>query len=313
MSYKFKLLLGLCLNYLLVNGNIFAQLHIPFIKPLTDSSITFKALTIIPIKFINQAPVNTTIIDVETAIRLGKLQVNEYYFNGDGNIKLLQVSNKSGSTVCIPAGTVLQGGKQDRMVAQTQLIPPKTKDVFVDVFCVEKGRWSNKVKNFSYGGMADFRLKKWMDSTGSQFHIWREIENRLPNENVLQTTWPYTKWLFAFNKEQNEYVQFFQQYLATTDSSFAGFIAIADSTIIGCHLFANKQLMAACFKPIITSWVHYLQYANLLQTQPFIKKDILYGYIDKVMGSDSKQKLYLKYHGKAYYDANKLIHIVAFE
>ncbi|MFY8003673.1 MAG: ARPP-1 family domain-containing protein [Chitinophagaceae bacterium] len=296
-----------------ISDNIFAQLHIPFIKPITDSSISYKALTIIPIKFINQAEPTATIIDVETAIRLGKLQVNEYYFNGDGNIKLLQVSNKSGSIVCIPAGTVLQGGKQDRMVAQTQLIPPKTKDVFIDVFCVEKGRWSNKSKNFSYGGMADFRLKKWMDSTGSQFHIWREIENRLPNENLLQTTWPYTKWLFAFNKEQNEYVQFFQQYLAKTDSSFAGFIAVADTTIIGCHLFANKPLMAACFKPIIISWVHYLQYANLLKTEPFVKKDELDNYIDKVMGSYQKQKLYLKNHGKAYYDGSKLIHIVAFE
>ena len=41
-----------------------------------------------------------------------------------------------------PPGEILVGGQQDRTLADELIVPPKTKQMPLDVFCVEHGRWT---------------------------------------------------------------------------------------------------------------------------------------------------------------------------
>ena len=43
-------------------------------------------------------------------------------------------------------GEILMGGKQDRTLAQEVIVPPKTERMPISVFCVEHGRWSQRVQ-----------------------------------------------------------------------------------------------------------------------------------------------------------------------
>jgi len=60
-----------------------------------------------------------------------------------GEVNTLQIENTSRDTVMILSGEVVQGGKQDRMVAQDVILYPKSKKDLA-VYCVEHGRWTPK-------------------------------------------------------------------------------------------------------------------------------------------------------------------------
>jgi hypothetical protein len=55
---------------------------------------------------------------------------------------------------------MVAGGKQDRAFAETTIIPPNDDENFVPVFCVEKGRWENRLRNFRYAGPGKFIFAK---------------------------------------------------------------------------------------------------------------------------------------------------------
>ena len=62
-------------------------------------------------------------------------------FEDSGAVNSLTVQNKSQDTVFIMSGDVVQGGRQDRVIAMDMVVPPRT-ITDIPVFCVEQNRWS---------------------------------------------------------------------------------------------------------------------------------------------------------------------------
>ena len=54
------------------------------------------------------------------------------------------VLNTSNKPLYLMPGEVIYGGQQDRTIAKETIIPPGKKAVYLDVFCVEQGRWANR-------------------------------------------------------------------------------------------------------------------------------------------------------------------------
>ena len=50
----------------------------------------------------------------------------------------------------LQAGDLLFGGKQDRVVAVSTLVPPRSGPISIDVFCVEKDRWAMSLSGKSF-------------------------------------------------------------------------------------------------------------------------------------------------------------------
>lgn len=59
-----------------------------------------------------------------------------------GNVNELQVENTGDEAVFIQSGDIVKGGKQDRVLSVSLLIPPHSGPVALPSFCVEAGRWS---------------------------------------------------------------------------------------------------------------------------------------------------------------------------
>jgi hypothetical protein len=60
-----------------------------------------------------------------------------------GDVNELQVENKSKDrTLFIQAGDIVKGGRQDRVLSLSFVLPPKSGEVPIAAFCVEHGRWS---------------------------------------------------------------------------------------------------------------------------------------------------------------------------
>jgi hypothetical protein len=61
-----------------------------------------------------------------------------------GQVNRLVVSNRSDRPLYLMPGEIIVGGKQDRTLAQELIVPAGARDILVNVFCVEHGRWAGR-------------------------------------------------------------------------------------------------------------------------------------------------------------------------
>jgi hypothetical protein len=59
-----------------------------------------------------------------------------------GRVNELQIENSGSEPVFIQTGDIVKGGKQDRVLTVSLLLPPHSGRVPIASFCVEQGRWS---------------------------------------------------------------------------------------------------------------------------------------------------------------------------
>jgi hypothetical protein len=67
-----------------------------------------------------------------------------------GNVNALQIENLSDQSIFVQAGDIVKGGRQDRTLAVSLLLPPKSGRVPIASFCVESGRWSARGQENSH-------------------------------------------------------------------------------------------------------------------------------------------------------------------
>jgi hypothetical protein len=61
-----------------------------------------------------------------------------------GSVSELQIENTGDKPVFIQFGDIVKGGRQDRVLTTSLLIPPKSGKVAIGAYCVEQGRWSKR-------------------------------------------------------------------------------------------------------------------------------------------------------------------------
>ncbi len=66
--------------------------------------------------------------------------------NETGSVNQLSIDNTSDDYVFIHSGDIVKGGKQDRTISYDVIIPPNSKNVPLESFCVEQGRWEQRAE-----------------------------------------------------------------------------------------------------------------------------------------------------------------------
>ena len=84
----------------------------------------------------NEKPVPLTLGE---AMEQGLVKVIE-----TGDVEELIIRNLSELEVFIQSGDIVKGGKQDRVLTVSMIVPPYSDDIPVGAFCVEQGRWSGR-------------------------------------------------------------------------------------------------------------------------------------------------------------------------
>src|SRR6202171_5550442 len=145
-------------------------------------------------------------LTLEEALARGKVQVDE-----TSRVNELSLENLGDDEVFIQAGDIVKGGKQDRVIGVSLLVPAKSGKIPISSFCVEQGRWtargvedasrfasagssvpSRRAKMAIYAApspasgadLPDFRR---MDNTSTrQSEVWRDVAatQRKLEENV---------------------------------------------------------------------------------------------------------------------------------
>ena len=74
---------------------------------------------------------------LQEALARGDVEVFE-----TGNVRELEIENKGDEPVFVQFGDLVKGGKQDRVLTVSLVLPPKSGRVPIGSYCVEQGRWS---------------------------------------------------------------------------------------------------------------------------------------------------------------------------
>jgi hypothetical protein len=92
-------------------------------------------------------------LTLEEAMAKGVVKVRE-----TGNVNQLEIENLGKEEVFVQSGDIVKGGKQDRTLMVSLLLPSQSGSIPIASFCVEQGRWSARgredVKSFSTASAA---------------------------------------------------------------------------------------------------------------------------------------------------------------
>lgn len=90
-------------------------------------------------------------ITLEEGMNAGLVTITE---SASAQVRRLLVTNKSERPLFLVAGELIRGGKQDRTLQMSMVIPPKTTEAPLPSFCVEASRWTGGGKFAGQGAIA---------------------------------------------------------------------------------------------------------------------------------------------------------------
>ncbi len=281
-----------------------------------DSGWTYQNLQLIPVKFRGAAAggllelmLPKQFITLPQGMQSGKVKVKEFVTKGDADVHILSIRNNSNKALLIHSGELIAGGKQDRMIGETKIIPAGKEEQFATVYCVEEGRWDVKAKPFSHGGSADMELRKTMDITQRQVDIWKQIQQQFRTQNIKSSTSPYLQLDRELLKADSAYTSFFNRKMAETDSSFAGFLAITGDKILGTELFVTPSLFNNAWESMLAM---FIRTAITRGDKPQVTKQAQQVFMDALLETEISQRKTLLTMGKAYKYNNQIIGFIAY-
>ncbi len=134
---------------------------------------------------------------LDTAIAAGLLEVQE-----TGTVSQLTAVNRSERRVLMLEGDIVQGGRQNRVI-NTTLVVPSHATVAVPTSCVERGRWAGEEKSFSVSGFMvsplvksslkrsvseTVRMTQGRAHTSDQSAVWDHTRTSLVDSRAMNRT-----------------------------------------------------------------------------------------------------------------------------
>lgn len=98
-----------------------------------------------------------------------------------GNVNELKITNAGKSKVFLQPGDIVKGGRQDRVLQHDTMLLPNSKDVSLDAFCVEAGRWQGRGNESSVqfssskNSLVTKEQRLAVKVAGSQSAVWSSV------------------------------------------------------------------------------------------------------------------------------------------
>lgn len=178
---KSQRIVGACAVLFIILGTIgHAAAQSPAYR--ISAPYAYKNLTIFLIHGKNESS-KTNILTLQEAMERKVLRVYE-----TSDVNELAVENISKQfDVFIQSGDIVKGGKQDRVLAISIIIPARSGRVLIEAFCVESGRWEKR-KNEDAGQFSTSNdrivsreLKLAANGARSQQEVWAKVAEAQTN------------------------------------------------------------------------------------------------------------------------------------
>lgn len=251
------------------------------------------------------SPFDNEILDPEI-VRLSQLEAQT---------NRLFITNLSNDTIYLMAGEVLQGGRQDRVIAQNMLLPPQSRNVCLPVFCVEKGRWDyHQDKNpcfTDYVCFADAQLRKTVLLHADQDAIWQVVNKTTPAQNAQNTTQTYAALNnnAAFTQLMDAYMGYLQPILQG-NPHIVGVLAVSGNKISGADIFVTHRQFTNCLPNLLRSYAaNAVLYGG---TPQLVYKDVM-AYLKQFITETGINRQALVNKGNVFEVNGQIIHLTLYE
>ncbi|MFB3920512.1 MAG: ARPP-1 family domain-containing protein [Terriglobia bacterium] len=207
-------------------------------------------------------------VTLDEALLQNILEVTEV--SSGGTVPALKVTNKSEHMVFLMAGEELVGGKQNRVLNASMLVPAKG-DMPIPVTCVESGRWGYKSSRFASGASSSHHNLRAMMSrqvTGSyrasgapqadQGAVWGEIARKMTSTGTHSSS-------SALHDFYENYAKNFEQVLGALPAREGcnGAVFAIHGKIAGADLFDKPVTLMKLWTKLIKSYA-----ADALENPP---------------------------------------------
>jgi ARG/rhodanese/phosphatase superfamily protein len=111
----------------------------------------------------------------------------------EATVDTLVADNRGKTSVLLLAGEIVLGGKQNRVIADDVLLPPRSGPLGIPVYCVEQGRWGERgSKEFgAAGSFAAPALRARVAEPAAQGKVWAEVSRYAADARAQSPTGSY--------------------------------------------------------------------------------------------------------------------------
>jgi len=226
---------------------VFAFANILFAQSPTyrvSTPYTYKNLSIFLIHGKNETS-KTNIITLAEALERKLFRVYE-----TGEVNELMVENLSkDQDVFIQSGDIVKGGRQDRVLAVSVIIPARSGRVSIESFCVESGRWEKRKEEdssqFSSSNerIVSKELKLAANDSRSQSEVWAKVseaQKRLSDNVGGSVAAPESRSSLQLSLENGRVAATADEYIRSLSNIVAG-----QTDVIGYAFAVNGQINSA--------------------------------------------------------------------
>jgi len=193
-------------------------------------------------------------------------------FEDTDAVNSLTIQNKSQDTIYLMAGDVVKGGKQDRLIAQDMIVPPRT-ITDISVFCVEPHRWNyegnpdetseeqaardKKIFAFTgYYNVASNEIRKTAKQTKNQKAVWEKVGEWTAANNAKSDSGSYTNLENSedYTSKRNQYLKVFLNDFKNSNNT-VGIIAVSGDKVLGCDIFNHPDLFDKQLPGLLHSYI----------------------------------------------------------
>jgi hypothetical protein len=189
---------------------------------------------------------------LDRALARGLLRITE---KGSGDVPELLAENLGREPVFLMAGEIVRGGKQNRVISQDMLLPPRSGPISLDVFCVEAGRWTSQSKWFeAEREVAHGKLRQQLNAPAapSQGEVWSEVDRKSLALGAAVGDSRYLGDVFddsSVKKDVDEYASRIR-----LPSSANGMAVVIGGDVVGVELFGDSQTFRALRDKLLRSY-----------------------------------------------------------
>ena len=163
----------------------------------------------------------------------------------------LVVDNRGKSHVLLLAGEILVGGKQNRVLREDILLPPRSGPRAIGVYCVERGRWNEGRRDFeSKSSFAQPGLRKEVYSKADQGRVWAEVDRAARAAAAPSPTGSYQQ-VYEQPQVKEQLVQAEKGIDIAAGAGAVGAAAFIGPRLGGIDLFRDPGLFARQWRKLL--------------------------------------------------------------
>jgi ARG and Rhodanese-Phosphatase-superfamily-associated Protein domain len=217
--------------------------------------VTAENLAVATIRSTAPAETSDKYLTLDEALKRKLLTIKE--ISSGGSVPVLKAISHADTPIFLPFGSIVTGGKQDRMLREDVLLQAKeTKDI--GVYCIEQGRWRHTGPRSYFGSssqVATQSMKTLGRANGSQVQIWNKVRER-----NYQFGSPSASSNVQANLRTAEFKKLAKKLEPVREGvakqkKMCGSLVILDGKVVGTEIYAGAAYFKKVWPQLFNSYV----------------------------------------------------------